>query len=343
MYTNKEVNIAAGQRRGFLSGLGWLAFAGVMALSIGCNHGSNSSEPGGTTAKKKFYWIQPLKGHPVHQMTQIAFREGATKEGYEAEIVGTDSADIGGTIALAEQALARGDAAGVAIWTGNPAYNPLIETIGKSGIPVILPHFPAAEGSIPGASGVISCDPADYAAEAARQIGKAIGGKGAVAITQGSFNTTENLVSEIFTRTMKENFPDVRVLAPIEEGFDAPAAIARASAILQGNAHITAAFSTTGGGPVTWANASKEASRKIVIVGMDYTRVNLDLVKQGDVFAVIGQPLWEESYGSAELLAKLAKGEKVPWSTKLNAPFITKDKLGPYYELLDKVEKAIHR
>jgi ribose transport system substrate-binding protein len=343
MHKNKKRNIAAGQRRQFLGSLCWLTLAGLMVATIGCNRSSNSSEPGGVAAKKKFYWIQPLKGHPVHQMTQIAFREGAAKEGYEAEIVGTDSADIGGTIALAEQALARGDAAGVAIWTGNPAYNPLIEKIGKSGIPVILPHFPAAEGSIPGASGVISCDPADYAAEAARQIGKAIEGKGAVAITQGSFNSTENLVSEVFARTMKQDFPNVRVLAPIEEGFDAPAAIARASAILQGNADVVAAFSTTGGGPVTWANASKEASRKIVIVGMDYTRVNLDLVKQGDVFAVIGQPLWEESYGAAELLAKLDKHEKVQWWTKLQAPFLTKDKLGPYYELLDKVEKAIHR
>lgn len=319
-----------------------LALAGLTALTGGCNRSSNSPEAG-APAKKKFYWIQPLKGHPVHQMTQIAFREGAAKEGYDAEIVGTDSFDIGGTITLAEQALARGDAAGVAIWTGNPAYNPLIEKIAQSKIPIMLPHFPSPEGSVPGASGVISCDPSEYAAEAAREIGKAIGGKGAVALTQGSFNSTENLVSEIFIRTMKQNFPNVRVLAPIEEGFDAPAAISRASALLQGNADIAAALSTTGGGPVTWANASKETGKKIIIVGMDYTRVNLDLVKNGDVYGVIGQPLWEESYGSAELLAKMVKGEKIPWWTKLNGPFITKDKLGPYYELLDKVEKAIHR
>jgi ribose transport system substrate-binding protein len=336
----KRINSWVGPRKGF--SLCLLALAGITAFTTGCNRSSNSSEAG-APARKKFYWIQPLKGHPVHQMTQIAFREGATKEGYDAEIVGTDSSDIGGTIALAEQALARGDAAGVAIWTGNPAYNPLIEKIGQSKIPVILPHFPVPEGSVPGASGVISCDPSDYATEAAMEIGKAIGGKGSVALTQGSFNTTENLVSEIFTKTMKQNFPAVRVLAPIEEGFDAPLAISRASAILQGNADIAAAFSTTGGGPVTWANASKETGKKVVIVGMDYTRVNLDLVKNGEVFAVIGQPLWEESYGSAELLAKLVKGEKIPWWTKLNAPFITKDKLGPYYELLDKVEKAIHR
>jgi ribose transport system substrate-binding protein len=338
----KKINAGVEKRMRISTTLCRLVLVALMVATAGCNRDSktaNASAP----ARKKFYWIQPLKGHPVHQMTQIAFREGAAKEGYDAEIVGTDSADIGGTIALAEQALARGDAVGVAIWTGNPAYNPLIEKIGKANIPVVLPHFPVPEGSIPGASAVISCDPSNYAAEAAMEIGKAIGGKGAVAITQGSFNTTENLVSDIFTRTMKQDFPEVRVLSPIEEGFDAPAAISRASAIIQGNADLAGAFSTTGGGPVTWANATKETGKKIVIVGMDYTRVNLDLVKDGEVFAVIGQPLWEESYGSAELLAKLAKGEKVPWWTKLDAPFITKDKLGPYYQLLDKVEKAINR
>ncbi|HEY4414204.1 MAG TPA: substrate-binding domain-containing protein, partial [Verrucomicrobiae bacterium] len=182
----KKINHWVEQRVGRLSWLCVLALASLTALTAGCNRGSNSTDAN-APAKKKLYWIQPLKGHPVHQMTQIAFRAGAAKEGYDAEIVGTDSFDVGGTIALAEQALARGDAAGVAIWTGNPAYNPLIEKIGQSKIPVILPHFPVPEGSTPGASGVISCDPGEYATESAMQIGKAIGGKGAVALTQGSF------------------------------------------------------------------------------------------------------------------------------------------------------------
>jgi ribose transport system substrate-binding protein len=312
----------------------------VIALA-GCGKSPPSSEA--AAPRRKLYWIQPLKGHPVHQLTQIGFRAGAAKAGYEAEIVGTDGPDIGGTLALAEQALARGDAAGIAIWTGNPASNPFIEKAGKAGIPVILPHFPVPEGSVPGAAGVISCDPSAYAAEAAREIGKAIVGKGAVAITQGSFNTTENLVAKTFASTMHEEFPAVRVLEPVEESFDTSTAISRAVGILQANSDVTAAFSTTGGGPVAWSNACHDAGRKVVIVGMDYTRVNLDLVRDGKVFAVIGQPLWEESFGSAELLAKAAAGEKLPWWTKLPAPFITKDKLEPFYALLDKVEKAITR
>ncbi len=320
----------------------WFWALGLVALLSGCDKPSpESSTP--KAIGKKFYWVQPMKGHPVHQMTQIAFKEGCIKYGYQCEIIGTDAWDLAGTIALAEQALAKGDVAGMAIWTGNPAWNPFIERAGKAGVPVILPHFPVTEGSVPGATGIISCDPAAYAKEAAREIGQAIGGKGSVAITQGSFNTTENMVSESFTAAMKEFYPDVKVLAPEEEGFDAPKAISKAASILQSHPDVVAALSTTGGGPTTWAGAQREAGRKIIAVGMDYTRVNLDLVKDGAVYGVIGQPLWEESFGAAELLDKVVRGEKIPWWTKLPAPFITKDNLAPYYTLIDKVEAAIHQ
>jgi ribose transport system substrate-binding protein len=315
----------------------------VAGMLSGCG---KSEKQGGAAAptensKGTFYWVQGLKGHPVHQMTQIAFKEGCRKLGYKGVVVGTDTPDIAGTIALAEQVLAKGDAKGMAIWTGNPAFNPLIEKAGKAGVPVILPHFPITEGSAPGTTGIIGCDPAAYARAAAEEIGKAIGGKGAVAITQGSFNTTENMVAEEFAKTMKEKYPDVTVLKSEEEGFDPSKSIAKAASILQSHPDVTAALSTTGGGPTTWAGAQKETGRKIVAVGMDYTRVNLDLVKNGEVYAVVGQPLWEESFGAAELLDKAARGEKIPWWTKLEAPFITKDKTAPFEEILSKVEAAI--
>ena len=316
------------------------ALATAVLLS-GCGPGKDQSSP--NSGKGVFLWVQALKGHPVHQMTQIAFTEGCRQVGYETRIIGTDAPDIAGTIALAEQALAMGRISGVAVWTGNPAFNPLIEKIGRKNIPVVLPHFPTAEGSIPGASGIISCDPAAYARETAQKIGTTLGGKGTVAITQGSFNETENLVMETFRQTMRESFPQVKVLPPEEEGFDPSKAIAKAVAILQADPEINAAFSSTGGGPTTWSGAQKETKRKLLIVGMDYTRVNLDLVKNGEVLAVIGQPLWEESVGSAELLAKCASGEKIPWWTKLPAPWIDKNHLAPYLELLDRIEASLSR
>ena len=59
------------------------------------------------------------------------------------------------------------------------------------------------EGTFPGVTGLISCGPAAYGRESADAIGAKIGGKGAVAITEGNFNSTENMVAESFTARMR--------------------------------------------------------------------------------------------------------------------------------------------
>jgi ribose transport system substrate-binding protein len=71
---------------------------------------------------------------------------------------------------------------------------------------------------------------------------------------------------------------------------------------------------------------------------MDYTRVNLDLVKNGEVFGIVAQPLYDECKGSAELLYKMANGEKVPYWTILDAPLVTKANMADYYAILDRME-----
>ncbi len=139
-----------------------------------------------------------------------------------------------------------------------------------AGIPVVAPHFKVDEGTWPANVVIVGTDPAVYAAEAAKAICEVVGDKdGSVALTQGSFNTTENLVSETFTATMAEVCPKLKVLAPEEEGFDPPKAIAKAVAIIQANPDIVAALSTTGGGPTTWAGAQQETGVDWVAIGMD--------------------------------------------------------------------------
>ena len=65
---------------------------------------------------------------------------------------------------------------------------------------MVAPHFKVDEGTWPANVVIVGTDPAVYAAEAAKAICAELDGKtGSVAVTQGNFNTTENLVSETFT------------------------------------------------------------------------------------------------------------------------------------------------
>jgi ribose transport system substrate-binding protein len=168
--------------------------------------------------------------------------------------------------------------------------------------------------------------------------------EGSLAITQGNFNTVENLVAETFAATIEAEYPEFTPLEAQEEGFDPPVAIAKASAIIQANPDIVGALSTTGAGPTTWARAAEEnglADGEIVIISMDYTRPNLDLVKDGKVFGLVGQPLVAEFRECVYIMDAHLRGEEYDYANPLPAPIITFDDLDEYYELNDQVEEYL--
>jgi len=174
-------------------------------------------------------------------------------------------------------------------------------------------------------------------ANAADSIGAKINGTGTVAASEGSSNTTENLMAKSFSDEMAKKYPNVKVLKPVLEGFDPAAAQAKAVGVIQAHPGVVAAFSTTGGGPATWAGAQRTSGKKLTIIGMDYTRQNLDLVKSGAVYGLVAQPLFAEAQKDVELAGALAQGRPVQYANVLPSPVITAPDLQPYYDILAKV------
>lgn len=287
-----------------------------------------------------FYWVQNTAWHPVHQLTQLSFLAGCEELKLTCELATTDDTSIESLVAIAEQTVAREDAKGIAMWAGGlPVVKPIIEEAKEKGIAIALPHFPVPEGTFADNAVQISADTTKYPDPVAKAMCEKLEGQsGSVAVTINNHNATEDTVAEVFTKSMNEYCPTLTVLAPEEEGPEPTKAIAKAVSIMQANPDIIAAFSTTGGGPTTWAGAQKETGKQIVAVGMDYTRVNLDLVKSGQIFGIVAQPLYDECKGAAELLYKMANGEEVPYWTVLDAPLVTVDNLDDYYAILDKFE-----
>jgi len=287
--------------------------------------------------------IQFLKGHPVHRLMQLGFEEGCKAVGAECDMLLTDSTSAVDMIPLAEQALAKGYD-GVVLYAVDDSFFPTIKKFKDAGIPVCTPHFTSFDQAASGLTAVVGADVVQYAKAAAEAMGAKLGGKGTVAVTVGSFNQTENLVAETFKATLKEKYPDIKVLDAQEEGFDAAQAIAKATAIIQGNPDITGAFSTTGNGPTTWARAAEEASKEgLIVISMDYTRPNLDLVKEGKVYGLVAQPLYEEFYGCAELLDKVLNGETIEYRNLMPAPIITIADLDAYYGFNDRAEASMNK
>jgi ribose transport system substrate-binding protein len=282
-------------------------------------------------------WVQPLRNHPVHRLMQAGFLNECKKLGAHCDVVGNPSAtvyDVPASVALAGAALAGKHYSCVAVYDPVPSINPFIAKLGKEGYPVVTWHVMPKQGSVPGLDAATAENITQVGNAAAMAMGKKMGGKGTIAVTQGSYNATEDPMAAAFRATIAAHFPKIKVLSSQLENFEPSAAVAKAVNILQGNPSVTGAFSTTGNGPQTWAGAERESGRSLVIIGMDYIRQNLDLVKSGKVFAVAAQPLYPEGAKAADLCNSLAMGKKVPYYNPLAAKIVTKADLAPYYGYL---------
>lgn len=289
-------------------------------------------------ADKALLWVQPMRDHPVHRLMQAGFLAKCKELGYACEIVGNPSAtnyDVSASIPLAEAALARTSFGAVAVYGPGPEIFPYIGKLGKEGLPVVTWHVLPPEGSVAGLKAATGEDIKAAGENAADAMGEKLGGKGTIALTQGSSNDTENSMASAFRAQLKAKYPDIVVLDTQMEGFEPSAAESKAVGMLQANPDMTGAFSTTGNGIQTWSGAARKTSREVVIIGMDYIRQNLDIIKAGGAYGIVAQPLYEEGAKTAEIGAALAEGKTVPYLNPLPASVITAGDLEPYYKILD--------
>lgn len=321
-----------------------IATAAVLALAgCGSSAETESAETEEETAsgddQLSILWVQPLFTHPVHKIMQAGFTNACELAEYDCTLVGNPSAtnyDIPATITQAKAAMAQTEFDAVAVYAVDPGINSFIAELSEEGYPVVTWHVLPEEGTVPGLKAAAAEDVPTAGANAASAIGAAINGTGTVAVTKGSSNTTENLMVESFTDAMASEYPDVEVLPAGLEGFDPAAAQTTAVGIIQANPDVVAAFSTTGGGPAAWAGAQRTSGKELTIIGMDYTRQNLDLIKAGEVYGVVAQPLFAEAEKVVELAGALAEGESVEYLNILPSPVITSGDLQPYYDILDE-------
>ena len=307
----------------------------ILCAGLALTACGSSTQPQGTA----LLWVQPMRDHPVHKLMQAGFLNRCKELRIDCDVVGNPSAtafDVAATLPLADAALARKSYAAVMVYAVDPSLNPFVARLAREGYPVTIVHLLPSPTDIPGLKAAIGQDIKRTAADAAAAMGTRLNGQGEVAVTQGSYNRTENEMAQVFTATLAERFPQIKVLPPQLEGFEPTTAKAKAVAILQSNERITGAFSTTGAGAETWANASRTAGRSVATIAMCATRQNLDLIKSGAVYAVAAQPLYEESVAAVDIGLRLSRKEPVDFINVLPTAIVTAADVAPYYALLDK-------
>lgn len=291
---------------------------------------------------KPIVFLSVNRQHPVVRTMALGFFEACRDLKLTCKDYSTEGVDWNLFASAADQIVAQGSS-GAVMFVDKIVYEQNNKLI-RAGIPLATIHVQVDPNALPGLLAWVATDAGDYAKRAAVLLGDKLGGKGKILITQGDLNDVENDVTKVFKATLKEKYPNIVTVGPEMEGFDPVQAIAKVSAFLVSNPDAKAAFGTTGGSPSAWAKAASALGKKpgeLLIVGMDYTRENLDLVKSDQVFALVGQPLYEETYRAVEVLNAKNTGKPVQFANLYPAPLILKADIDRYFGYADRVDKLL--
>lgn len=281
-----------------------------------------------------FRLVVPNNQHPIVRIMMLGFFEACDDYDVDCVMAGIDFTDTSQLLARGEEAISLGSS-GV-VYYPNEAYFENMRDIMAAKIPVVGFHVilpDELEGDV--ALAWVAADSIDYSIRAADMMAEAVDCQGPIAVTLGGHNEVETPAAETFTARMEELCEGIEVLAPEEEGFEPAAAIAKAAAIISAHPDVKGAYSTTGAGSTTWATALRDADfepGEVVVISMDYSQQNLDWVKDGWVHALVGQPLYEETYRAVELLVDILHGEDVQFANIYPAPLIQADTIHKYYD-----------
>lgn len=279
--------------------------------------------------------------HPVYKIMGAGFLQACEDYGLICELTNTDDFDDAKLIAMMET-LNTDNTSGIVTGMYFPSrWEAGITAINK-GIPVVGDHVPVLDReNVPGLVAWSAPDIIEFARNAGIAMAEKLECAGPVANSQSQLAENESVITDNFREAFLGVCPDTEVLETRALGLELSDSIPNAAAIITAHPDLVGAFSATGDGAQSWAKAAQERGKEageIVIVGMDYTRPNLDLVKSGEVWMLVGQPLYEEMYYSVVLLANHLLGIPVPYGNYLPAPQVTLENIDQFYAINDFAE-----
>lgn len=180
-------------------------------------------------------------------------------------------------------------------------------------------------------------DDVEAGREVMRQLAKAMGDKGTVAILGGNQNAT-NLQARV--RGVKEEaakFPNIKIKDTYYHAETAAEAAQKVQQVQAANPEITG-WAMVGGWPLFTKNALDGVYEKAKVVSVDHLPEQLTYVKNGQVQALIGQDCYGWGYQSVVMLFDKVHGNKKPEKVINNFTLavVTKDNVAEYEGLWDK-------
>ena len=291
--------------------------------------------------------------HPVHRVVQLGFVEAADELGYNGQILGLDRGSWQELSACWLQGAKEYDIAGAVCWVGDDFGYEFLKELHGMGVKIVVPHFPHSYADTKDFIDVnLYADldrtlfaVGDYLVARLREEGILSGGLG---FTVNSPSVPYEEVTE-YENYMKRTYPEYTILERRAEGVDVDESARVVTSYIQSTPDMVGAVGWTGGSARSWSTAMARTGRDdVIVVALDYTPLNLDILSAGKVDALVSQPLYEEGYVGLELIDNMLQGKAYNlsenlWTQQLNNCMIQnggEGVYGPsfYYDLFARSE-----
>jgi len=297
--------------------------ATVAVLASGCSSGASSpgtgpAAAGGPGADKgassdsvgsdTYVFLPKSLNNPYWVDARKGMTSEASKLGVKAQFLGPPTDDAAQQVAIFESVLAK-KPAGIAISPNDPGS--VVQIVAKAraaNVPVIAWDGPVPNSEVQGYIGTDNVTAGEKAAEA---VGKAMGGKGKLAVVIGSLSAANlNQRLEGLKKGLKK-FPGISIVATEESGESIGDAQGKAETILQAHPDLVGFVGIGGSDLPGIAGALKAGGQcgKIKAVGFDVVPQGVAGMQAGCVNALISQKPFGMTAQALKILVDLKAGK----------------------------------
>jgi ribose transport system substrate-binding protein len=249
-----------------------------------------------------------------HQFWQ-AVKAGADQAGQELGVAVTfegpdNETQVDKQMDMLAAALARKPSALGFAALDSQAAIPLLQQAHDAGIPIIA-FDSGVDSDLPLTT--CSTDNLAAAALAADKMAELIGNEGKIAVVAHDQTSRTGIDRrDGFVNQIKEKYPDIEIVSVQYGAGDQLQSTEITKSILTANPDIKGIFGTNEGSAIGVGNGVKETGAKIVVIGFDSGKAQLDYVRDGTIAGAITQNPVGIGYETVSAAVKALKGETLP-------------------------------
>lgn len=267
-------------------------------------------------SEETYYYIAPLANLEYWLAHRAGLEDACAELGVTAKFTGDDALDVDAMCAVIGTAINDPNCAGI-IMQANfaDAYEPYVKEAKEKGIPICYQTVDGVANSE--RLCFLGTDYVQYGAIMMQQAAEATGGKGGV-IVSNALSAGSAAVADVMEGIRMEaaNWPDMTIVAEVDDGSDAAVAATKIGAALLANEGVSVVIggqSTSAIGAVT---AIKEAglSGQVQVISIDRDSATLEYIQNGDIYATVAGKQYTEVYYGVKLCYDFNHGAKNAFS-----------------------------